>query len=92
LVLDSIGFYLAMTKVNLKDIEKYNNRIFLDIPTRIKELIFRLARRLPIVKRQIAQAREDTINSVCATMAKSTKGHQFAQALPKKGLSKVNNL
>jgi hypothetical protein len=91
----SIGFYrflFGQDEGKLKDIEKLNKRIFLDIPTRIKQLIFRLARHLPIVQRQIAQARDDTLRSVCANMAKSVKGHQFAQALPKTGLSKVNNL
>jgi hypothetical protein len=65
---------------------------FVDIPTRVKQTIFRLARYVPAIQRQIAQAREDTINSVCANMAKSVKGHQFAKALPEKGLSKVGLL
>jgi len=48
-----------------------------------------LARRLPVVQRQIAQARDDTLRSVYDNMAKSVRGHQFAKALPEKGLSKV---
>ncbi|CAF2799877.1 unnamed protein product [Rotaria sp. Silwood2] len=59
-----------------------------DIPTRIKQTIFRLARHLPIVQREIAKARNDTLKSVYADMAKSIQGHEFAKALPEKGLSK----
>jgi len=59
-----------------------------DIPTRIKQTIFHLARRLPVVQRQIAKARDDTLRSVYADMAKSVRGHTFAKALPEKGLSK----
>jgi hypothetical protein len=51
-----------------------------------------LARRLPVVQRQIAQARDDTLRSVYDNMAKSVRGHQFAKALPEKGLSKVKLL
>jgi hypothetical protein len=64
--------------------------IFSDIPTRIKQAIFRLARRLPVVQRQIAQAREDTLKSIRSDVAKSVKGHTFIRSLPEKGLSKVN--
>lgn len=49
-----------------------------------------MARYLPAVKRQIAQARDDTLKSVYADMAKSVQGHEFAVALPEKGLSRVN--
>jgi len=48
-----------------------------------------LARRLPFVQRQIAQARDDTLKSINGTMEKSLKGHKFTHALPEKGLSKV---
>ena len=43
-----------------------------------------------MVQREIAKARNDTLKSVYADMAKSVQGHQFAKALPEKGLSKVN--
>jgi hypothetical protein len=52
-------------------------------------MVFRLARRLPVVQRKIAQAREDTLKSVCEDIAKSVAGHQFTRILPEKGLSKV---
>ena len=64
-------------------------RVILDVTTRIKQAIFRLARRIPAVQRQITKARDDTLRSVYHSMAKSIQGHQFAKALPKKGLSKV---
>jgi hypothetical protein len=63
---------------------------FLDISTRIKQAIFRLARHLPAIQRQIAKSRVDALKSVHDGMAKSVKGHEFAKALPEKGLSKVN--
>ena len=47
-----------------------------------------MARRLPIVQRQIAKARDDTLRSVYDDMAKSIQGHKFAKALPDQGLSK----
>jgi hypothetical protein len=50
-----------------------------------------MARRLPVVQRKIAKAREDTLTSVCNDIAKSVAGHEFAKALPEKGLSKVKN-
>jgi len=59
-----------------------------DISTRIKQTIFRWARYLPMVQREIAKARNDTLKSVYADMAKSVQGHQFAKALPEKGLPK----
>lgn len=61
----------------------------LDISTRVKQTVFRLARYVPQIKRQIAKAREDTLNSVHGDMAKSLHGHIFARALPEQGLSKV---
>lgn len=60
-----------------------------DIQTRLKHAVFRLARRFAFVQQQIAKARDDTLRNVYATMAKSVEGHQFAQALPEQGLSKV---
>jgi len=65
------------------------NKCFSDILTRIKQAIFHLARRLPVVQRQIAKARDDALRSVHDDMAKSIKGHTFAKTLPEKGLSKV---
>ncbi|CAF0916017.1 unnamed protein product [Rotaria sp. Silwood1] len=59
-----------------------------DISTRIKQTIFRLVRYIPYVKREIAKARDDTLKSVYADMAKSIHGHEFSKALPEKGLSK----
>ena len=60
-----------------------------DIQTRIKHAVFRLARRFAFVQRQIAEARDNTLKSVYADMAKSIEGHHFARALPEQGLSKV---
>ncbi len=48
-----------------------------------------MARRLPIVQRKIAEAREATLKSVCDDMAKSIAGHEFIKTLPEKGLSQV---
>lgn len=48
-----------------------------------------MARRLPLVQREIAKARDDTLKSVYADMAKSIQGHEFAKALPEKGIPKV---
>jgi hypothetical protein len=70
--------------------ERLKFKFFADVSTRIKQTIFRLARRIPAVQRQIAQARTDTLTSVYGNMEKSVRGHQFAKALPEKGLSKVN--
>ena len=61
----------------------------IDIFVRIRETIFRVARRLPVVQRKIAKAREDTLTSVCNDIAKSVAGHEFTKALPEKGLSQV---
>jgi hypothetical protein len=66
--------------------------VFEDMVTRIKQSIFRLARRLPFVQRQIAQARHDTLSSVYADMTKSVQGHLFTKSLPEHGLSKVRSL
>jgi hypothetical protein len=63
---------------------------FLDIQTRVKQAVFRLARRIPYVQRQIAKARDDSLKSIYADMVKSTKGHTFAYSLPEQGLSKVS--
>ena len=52
--------------------------------------MFRLARRFAFVQRKIAQARDDTLKSIYADMAKSVQGHKFAKALPEKGMTKVN--
>ncbi|CAF1562285.1 unnamed protein product [Rotaria magnacalcarata] len=59
-----------------------------DIQTRVKQTIFRLARHLPIVQREIAKARNNTLKSIYADMEKSIEGHQFAQALPERSISK----
>ena len=56
----------------------------------MKLAVFRLARRFAFVQRKIAQARDDTLKSVYADMAKSVQGHKFAKALPEKGMSKVS--
>ena len=64
----------------------------LDIPTRCKQTIFRFARYIPYVKREIAKAHDDTMKSIYGDMAKSVRGHTFARALPEKGLSKVRQL
>lgn len=65
---------------------------YLDIPTRFKQTIFRLARYIPYVQREIAKAKDDTMKSIYTDMAKSIQGHQFARALPERGLSKVRQL
>ncbi|CAF0955507.1 unnamed protein product [Adineta ricciae] len=59
-----------------------------DLVIRLRETVFRLARRLPVVQRQIAKAREDTLTSVCNDIATSIAGHKFIQSLPTQGLSK----
>ena len=64
----------------------------LDLPTRLKQAVFRLARRFPYVQREIAAARDKTLKSACAEIAKSVEGHEFAQALPENGLSKVREI
>ncbi|CAF3291306.1 unnamed protein product [Rotaria sp. Silwood2] len=46
-----------------------------------------MARRLPNVKRKIAEARESTLKTVCNDLAKSVAGHEFTKVLPEKGLS-----
>ncbi|CAF3222300.1 unnamed protein product [Rotaria sp. Silwood2] len=58
-----------------------------DISTRIQKIIFGMARRLPNVKRKIAEARESTLKTVCNDLAKSVAGHEFTKVLPEKGLS-----
>ena len=60
-----------------------------DLVVRIRNLIFRLARRVPAIKRKIAQVRESTLKSVCEDIAKSVAGHEFTKILPGTGLSKV---
>lgn len=55
----------------------------------MKQTIFRLARHVPYVQREIAKARDDTLRSIYADMTKSVRGHTFARSLPEKGLSKV---
>ena len=70
--------------------ENLKFKFFADIPTRIKQTVFRLARYIPAIQRQIAKARDDTLRSVYGNMEKSVRGHEFAKALPEKGLSKVN--
>ena len=60
--------------------------------TRAKQMVFRLARRIPYVQREIAKARDDTLRSVYKDMEKSVNGHTFAQTLPEKGLSKVKKI
>ena len=52
-------------------------------------MIFRLARRLPMVQRKIVEAQEATLKSICEDLAKSVAGHEFTRILPEKGLSKV---
>lgn len=78
-----------MMKVNFNK-KDYVIILIIDISTRIRELIFRLARQLPFVQRKIAEARTATLKSVCDDMAKSIAGHEFIKVLPEKGLSKVN--
>jgi hypothetical protein len=56
---------------------------------RIREMVFRLARRLPMVQRKIAEARENTLKAACEDIAKSIAGHKFTLTLPEQGLSKV---
>ncbi|CAF1117488.1 unnamed protein product [Rotaria sp. Silwood1] len=58
-----------------------------DISTRIREIIFRMARQLPAVKRKIAEAREATLKTVFNDIAKSVAGHEFTKVLPDHGLS-----
>ncbi len=48
-----------------------------------------MARRIPYIQRQIAQARDDTLKSIYADMSKSVQGHIFMKSLPEQGLSKV---
>lgn len=70
----------------------YSNSIIvflIDISIRIRETIFRLARRLPVVQRKIAEARESTLKSVCNNIAKSVAGHEFIKILPEQGFSQV---
>lgn len=64
---------------------------FADLQTRIKQTIFRLARRIPAVQRKIAKESERTVKSACREIAKSVQGHRFTQSLPENGLSKVKN-
>lgn len=64
----------------------------LDLSTRLKQAVFRLARRFPYVQREIAAARDKTLKSACAEIAKSVEGHEFAQTLPENGLSKVREI
>lgn len=61
----------------------------IDISTRIRQMIFRIVRRLPFVQRKINEARSSTLKTVCHDMAKSIAGHEFIKVLPQKGLSKV---
>lgn len=63
--------------------------LIIDILIRVRNLIFRLARRLPVVQRKIAEARESTLTSVCNDMAKSIAGHKFIKSLPIQGFSQV---
>lgn len=56
----------------------------------MKETVFRLARYVPYVQREIAKAHDETMRSVYAGIAKSIGEHTFARALPEKGLSKVS--
>jgi len=51
-----------------------------------------MARRLPIVQRKIAEARDATLKSALDDIAKSVAGHEFTKILPNKGLSKVEFL
>lgn len=52
-------------------------------------MIFRLARRLPVVQRKIAEARKATLETVTKDIAKSIAGHEFTRTLPEQGLSRV---
>ena len=63
--------------------------LLLDLRTRLKHAVFRLVRRIPYVQREIVRTRDKTVKSVCEEIAKSVQGHEFAQALPENGLSKV---
>ena len=60
-----------------------------EILVRIREFVFRFARRLPMVKRKIAEARKSTLKAACEDIAKSVAGHKFTRTLPDQGLSKV---
>jgi len=60
-----------------------------NLQTRIKQTIFRLARRIPAVQRKIAKESERTVKSACREIAKSVEGHRFTQSLPENGLSKT---
>ena len=58
----------------------------------MKQLIFRLARRIPAVQRKIAETSENTVKSACAEIAKSIQGHEFTQSLPLHGLRPVKDV
>ena len=52
-------------------------------------MVFRMARRIPMVKRKITEARESTLKSVRYELVKSISGHKFSTALPERGLFQV---
>lgn len=70
----------------------YLFRLFSDLTTRVKQTVFRLARYVPSIQRQIKQAQEDTLRSVYEEMSESVHGHRFSRTLPDTGLSKVKRI